>query len=113
MMKNIGSTITIVLAVLVLITGLTQPNASYINAGIIMLIGAFAYRSAKKRSLGEVKNTTVRKAIELTGITIIILLVVLQKNLLDLLYLDPVPNFIIPVWTLIAYLVVFLKKKST
>lgn len=112
-MKNIGSTIAIVLAVLSLITGLTQPNVAYINAGIIMLIGALAYRSAKKRSLGEVKDTTVRKAIELTGITIIILLIVLQKNLLDLLFLDPVPNFIIPVWALIAYLIAFLKKKPT
>jgi len=113
MKKNIGSTIAIVLGVLVLITGFTQFNVSYINAGFIMMIGAFAYRSAKKRALGEEKNTNIRKAIELTGVVIIILLIVLQKNLLILVAEDPVPNLIIPLWVIIAYFVAFLKKKPT
>jgi len=113
MKKNIGSTIAMVLGVLVLITGLTQPNASYSNAGFIMLIGAFAYRSAKKRALGEVKDTNIRKAIELAGMVIIIFLIALQNNLMYLLYTDPVPNLIIPLWAIVAYLICFLKKPSS
>ena len=113
MKKNMGSTIAMVLGVLVLITGLTQPNASYINSGFIMLIGAFAYRSAKKRALGEVGNTAVRKITELAGVAIIFLLMALQRDLTYWMVEDPVPNLIIPLWAVVAYVIASLKKQPT
>ena len=113
MTKNIGSNIAIVVGILLIVAGLSQLKASSANAGLIMLIGAFAYRSAKKRYLGEVKNTSPRKVVELIGMLIIVLLIVLQKDLIDLLATDPVPNLIVPLWALIAYIIVFIKKQQT
>lgn len=111
MKKNIGSTIAIALGALSVFAGLGQQQISLANAGFIMLIGAYAYRSAKKRSLGEVPNTTIRSLIELAGMIVIVLLIVLQNNLKYLIATDPIPNVIVPVWALVAYLIIRIKGK--
>jgi len=113
MKKNIGSTIAIALGALSVFAGLGQQQISLANAGFIMLIGAYAYRSAKKRSLGEVPNTKIRTLIELAGMFVIVLLIVLQNNLKHLIETDPVPNVIVPIWAIAAYLFSFLRKKQS
>lgn len=110
-MKNIGSNLAIVLGIISAIAGLTQLNVSLANAGFVMIIGAFAYKSAKRRALGEVVSSNLRKATELVALVVIILLIGLQNNLVDLLSTDPVPNLIIPAWALIAYALAYFKAR--
>jgi hypothetical protein len=47
-----------------------KPDTLIAALGII--VGALAYRSCKKRKLGEVPNTTVRLAVELWGVLLIV-----------------------------------------
>jgi hypothetical protein len=76
-----------------------------------MIFGALAYRSAKKRRLGEAKTTFVRLALELTLLLLICLIILAQNNLMYLISTDPVPNLIIPLWAILAYLIVALTPK--
>ena len=110
--KHIGSTLGIVLGILAIVSGLTMPG-SILIAGIVMLVGALAYRSAKKRKMQEVNNTVLRKALEGIGIFGLIALIVLQKDLKELIATDPVPNFIIPIFVLIAYLIALIRKNKS
>jgi|APSaa5957512535_1039671.scaffolds.fasta_scaffold308129_2 hypothetical protein len=111
MKKHLGSTLGIALGILSILAGLTQTGATLIS-GIVMLIGALAYRSAKKRMLQEVGNTVLRKAVEGIGIVGIIALIGLQKDLKMLIVADPVPNFVIPVFVVVAYLIAFMRKQK-
>ena len=80
--------------------------------GIIIIFGALAYRSAKKRKLGEIRASSLRKALEVCAIVIIIAAVLLQKNLPNNIIDDPIPNLIIPLWAIIAYMVIALKNQK-
>ena len=111
MKKHIGSTIALVLGVLSLISGLTKPSALLI-AGPIIILGALAYRSAKKRILGEVKDGLLRKGLEVAAILIIVAAVLLQSDLTNRMMTDPVPNLIIPLWAIVAYIIIVLKSKK-
>ncbi|HQI26317.1 MAG: hypothetical protein WBK44_00890 [Smithellaceae bacterium] len=82
----------------------------YFRLGIIITFGALAYRSAKKRKLGEAKSSLLRKAFEISLIVIIIVTILLQDNLTYKIEQYPVDNFIIPLWAIIAYLVVVFRK---
>lgn len=77
-----------------------------------MILGAIAYRSAKKRRLEEAKSTIIRKLVEIALLLLICIMVLAQNNLKYLIANDPVPNFIIPLWTLLAYLAVNFMPKS-
>ncbi len=111
MKKHIGSTIALILGILYFISGLTKGNSGLI-AGPIMILGALAYRSAKRRKLGTAKSTSFRKYLEITAICIIIAGVLFQKNLPYLIATDPVPNLIIPLWALIAYLIIAIQRSE-
>ncbi|MBL4783639.1 MAG: hypothetical protein JKX92_15510 [Porticoccaceae bacterium] len=111
MKKHIGSSIALVIGVLGLLSGLAKPG-SILFTGVVIILGALAYRSAKKRFLGEVKSTVIRKTIEVIAIVIAMASVLLQNNLLKAIELDPVPNLIIPLWVLIAYIVIFIRNPS-
>lgn len=121
MKKHIGSTIAIGLGVLSLLAGI--PNLSntvtsrtdLFIAGIIMIMGALSYRSAKNRKLGIIKATALRISLEIAAICIIVAAVMVQSNLIYRIATHPVPNFIIPLWVVIAYIVISFKtsKKIT
>ena len=111
MKKHIGSTLALVLAVISLAAGVSQP--SMLVAGIVILLGALAYRSAKKRSLGEVPNSNLRRSVEAVAVALAVAAVALQANVRELIVADPVPNFLVPVWVVVAYLVVALRKPSS
>ena len=112
-MKNhIGSTAAIILGVLYFVSAIENPNSGLI-AGPIMILGALAYRSAKNRNLSITKSSTLRISLEIGVILIILIVVLSQKNLAFLIEQDPVPNFIIPLWIIIAYSIVFFKKNNT
>jgi len=55
MKRHIGSTIALVLGFLLLAIGAAKPSSLLIT-GPIIILGALAFCSAKKRMLGEVKD---------------------------------------------------------
>lgn len=79
---------------------------------VLFILGALANRSAQKRKLGEISGSSLRKALEVCAIVIIIAAVLLQKNLTYNIATDPVPNLIIALWAIIAYMVIALKKQK-
>jgi hypothetical protein len=108
-----GCNIALVLGGLILFSafGNNLKNLYMINLGLIMIVGALAYKSAARRKLGELTDSKLRKAFEIGGIISIGLLVILQNNLLSLIVDDPISNLIAPIWALSAYLIVFLKNQ--
>ncbi len=87
------------------------PTGGMVIAGPVMILGALAYRSVKKRKLGEVKSTFVRQVLEFTLLLLICLIILAQNNLKNLIATDPVPNLIIPLWAILAYLIMALMPK--
>ena len=77
-----------------------------------MILGAIAYRSAKNRKLGEVKSTATRLILEITMLLLIVLIIVLQDDLKQLIVTDPIPNALIPLWAVLAYLIILAIPKS-
>jgi hypothetical protein len=76
----------------------------------IIILGALAYRSAKKRMLGQVPSTAVRKAAEALAMLLIVLLVILRENLAALAAVQPFHYVLVPAWAIIAYLAVAFRK---
>ena len=116
MKKHIGSTIALGFGVLSCISGLANMakesgHGVLFWGGIIAILGALAYRSAKKRKLGEIKSSSLRKASEVFAF-VIIGIVLLQKNFPDNVIDNPVPNLITPLWAIIAYMIIALKKEK-
>ncbi len=108
MKKHLGSTIALVLGIVSVMAGLAKPSSTLI-AGIVILLGALAYRSAKKRKLREVKASPIRKTLESVAIVLIIALIVLQRDVAEQINRDPVPNLIIPLWAIVAYVMISLR----
>jgi hypothetical protein len=81
-------------------------NPTYFIAGIIVIIGAFACISANQR---KNKPSTFKFIVELVLIALIVFSVIFSNR--RFLVEDPVPNLIIPVWAVIAYVVKLSKKK--
>lgn len=112
MKKHIGSTIALILGLLSFASGVNPGNTSGLVAGPVIILGALAYRSAKKRKLGEVNNSTLRKVLEALALIMIIAAILLQRDLKNLIATDPVPNLIIPLWAIIAYTVITFKTRK-
>lgn len=81
---------------------------SILIAGITVILGALAYRSAKKRKWGEAKSTVPRILVELAAILLTGFLIFGQKNPQKEITNDPVPNFVIPMLAVIPYVVMTL-----
>jgi hypothetical protein len=114
-MKHLGSTLAIILGTLLVITGLskagTGPDSiNYINCGIQTLLGAMAYRWAKKRKHEEIPNTGLRKTLECVLIFFVVAITVFRNDLRTAIVADPIANLVIPAWIVIAYAVAALKK---
>ena len=112
MKKHIGSTIALTLGILSFAGSLNPVNPSGLLAGPIIILGVLAYRSAKKQMLGEVKTTLLRKGLEVSALVIIAAAVLLQNDLKTRIATDPVPNMIIPLWAIIAYIIIASKTKK-
>lgn len=100
-----GSWIALILGVGSLVASLTsgETQGSAALAGVVAILGATAYRSAKKTALGMVNRSTLRSALEFLALTIIVCAVALQRDLVDRMYSDPVPNLVLPAWAVLAY----------
>ena len=114
MKKLIGSTIALTLGFLSFAGSVANPaNPSGLIAGPVIILGALAYRSAKKRMLGEVHNAALRKGLEVSALIMIAAAILLQKDLKTLIATDPVPNLIISLWAIVAYVVIASRAKQT
>ena len=117
-MKNkfYGSNITLILGILHFAGSISRiangDTASDPLAGLCMILGSLSYKSLKKRKIGIVKNSIVRQSFESLALLAIIALVVLQRDFLTHLVIDPVPNLLIPLWIFAAYGVVFFKTQK-
>lgn len=111
MKHHLGSTAALVLGVLTLASGASRPSSLFF-AGLVIILGALAYRSAKKRKLGEVKDRALRKGLEMTAILFIIADMLLQHDMKHAIATDPIPNLIIPFWAITAYAFIFLRKTN-
>jgi hypothetical protein len=103
--RHLGSTICLIVGGLALISGIARPS-SILIAGIVMILGAEAYRSAKKRKLGEVKSSLTRQIVEVALLVLICVVVLAQNNLKYLIATDPVPNALIPMLAILAYVII-------
>ena len=110
MNKFLWSNIALAIGILAIVAGITNPS-SLLIAGLVITLGTLSYQSAKKRKLGIVKNTQLRKTIEIISIVATFLIIFLQKNLQELIYQDPVPNILIPIWVWGAYFNIIFHKK--
>ena len=122
MKKHVGSTIALVLGILMFLSGIANimknnakcQTSDLIIAGPVTVLGALAYRSAKKRKRGEAKDSRLRKGFELVAIVVLVAVVVLQDNIVNRIEANPIPNGLIPIWALTAYAyMAFEKIKST
>lgn len=115
-LKFLGSTIALILGVLSFLGAIGQIGSGNVNAnpirGVVIILGALAYKSLKKRKLGIVKSTRTRQFLETLALILILGLIVLQKDFKTQLANDPVPNFVIPLWVFIAYGVFYFKKPA-
>jgi len=76
--------------------------------GIAVILGALAYRSAKKRLLGEVKSTLARQFIESTLVMLSVAIILTRPNLKYHIATHPLIHVVIPLWITIAYLLVWV-----
>lgn len=113
MPKHLGSTIAIVLGLLMVATIAAQPLSSRPIAGAVILLGALAYRSCKRRGLGQVPSTALRIGLEIAALVAAVLVILLQTDLKRRLILDPVPNILPILWVLAAYAIALFRKYPT
>ena len=112
-LRHLGSTIAIILGIILAGSSIGKIQKGYpltgdFHIGIIIIIGALAYRSAKRRKLGEVKPTIFRKVME--GLAVFIILLQFAFITKSSLQNEPLNSFVIPLWALVAYLIINLKK---
>lgn len=118
MKQHLGSTIAIVMGILLFGSGAGQATKNvelgmaHAAGGIVAILGAIAYRSAKKRAMGQAKNTAIRVCLEIAAIVVPIFLIVRQREFFDRFYVNPFCYGIIPLWVIIAYVVAFVRKRS-
>jgi hypothetical protein len=96
-----------VLGIILLVAGLARPfqNGSLLIAGPVVLLGALACRSARNRTNGAVKSTTIRLIFEILAIVACLFFILMQNDIKTLIVEDPATNLAIPVWVLVAYLI--------
>jgi len=72
-------------------------------SGIVMILGACAYTSAKRRRLGEAQGKALRIFLELFAVLLIGFLTFGRDNVKMAIAEDPLPSFVIPVCCIFAY----------
>jgi len=105
----VGSMLALVFGFLLLASEMTSSQDT--TTGWVIILGALAYRSAKKRKLALVKETVIRKSLEWIALIAIIFTVVTTNG--ARFVNDPFVALIIPAWALIAYVVLVFKKSTS
>jgi hypothetical protein len=95
-----GSTLSLVVGLLMIASGITNAGIAGILVGLAAVIGGVIYQSAKKTRLGLVGSSRIRSVLEGLGIIAIIGLL----GRLALRYNGSPWTIIIPLWALAAYM---------
>jgi hypothetical protein len=103
--RYLGSSIACASGIYWFLLNLNPPPGPGLVGGPVMIVGALAYRSAKKRRLGEARSTRMRHVMEALAVLLIAASVVLQNDLKHALKTDPIPNLLVPAWCIVAYLI--------
>ena len=113
-LNHLGSTIALVVGAISFVSGFARPDSlDNTIVGSMIVLGAVAYRSAKKRLLGEVKSTPTRRILEALPILIIILNLFALNDLTGLIKTNPVGFFLVPAWAIFAFLLVAFRSKKS
>lgn len=92
--RFLGSSLAVLIGILALGSG-------YAGPGWYVILGALAYKSAKKRRLRMVEDAPLRKGLE--GVVMILILVGTFLTSREVLVEDPFPYLVLPLWALVAY----------
>ena len=109
-----GSTIAIIFGFLYFGSGVNsldqQTGASLYGLifGPVVILGALAYKSIKKRKLSLVPSSKVRLLLEIIAITLVLMSFLLHNNIKEFMAENPVV-FIIWLWSFIPYLTMIKK----
>ena len=108
-LKNLGSSLALFVGCVAIVVGLlalaqSSPQQDTLRTGIVMVLGALAYRSARKRRLGEVKSTRTRISFEIILLAAICAVILGQNNFSQRMVINAVTNVLVPAWALVAYL---------
>lgn len=112
--RFLGSNVALILGLLEFAGSLSSVNGSGMDAGIFMIIGSLAYRSAKQRKLKLSQDSWLRKCFEVAALVLLSLMILMRTNVgpLDLIYNYPFTYLLIPLWAIIAYLIAVTRKES-
>jgi hypothetical protein len=90
--RHLGSTVTLLLGTLAFFGAASRIGngdplvAGVLTAGLVLILGALVYRSAKRRRLGEVASTPARWVLEGIAIVLMFLIVLLPAAGLSVLF---------------------------
>ncbi len=117
--RHLGSTVALIVGCLAVIGGFSTLTLAVdiahfgtlgsdaLMRGAMMILGSLAYRSAKKQKLGEVNSTLTRQFLEIALLVPIFFLMFVRlasHNIPYLVETDPVPDTVISIWAIAAYL---------
>jgi hypothetical protein len=117
-----GSSAAIVLGVLYFLSGVnvvaqkTDGSTNGLVFGLVVILGALAYKSAKKRKLGLKNSSLFRISLEIIAIILILASVLMANTDIKIFIAEDLVPFLIWVWSLTAYLYIvasnYIKKQS-
>ncbi len=102
----------VAIGLLMLVSGMSTLSSNLIGAPVV-IFGSLAYISAKKRKLGLAPSSQGKIVMEIVAIIVGCLFILLQNNLADRMYTDPFINLFIPLWVIVAYVVVATRVQQT
>ena len=109
----IGSLVAMFVGFFSIVGGLQShpPAFDGVVGGVTMILGALAYRSAKRRRLGLKPDSALRRGVEISLLVIVFLpIVVLGLKGLGVVANHPVSGIFVPLWSVTAYLWVCNRK---
>ena len=105
--RLIGSQIALVLGTSGMLSGLASVTSGASSSGLmtgpVMILGAAAYSSRKRRLLGLKPETMARKTFEAVCLTLITTMWLGDLDPANAVWNNPVSHLMIPLWALIAY----------
>jgi hypothetical protein len=113
----IGSTVATLIGVISIVSELshisTWVHMDNFVGGITAIFGAVAYRLAKERRLGLKPDSALLRSVEAALLAAVVATPIVQTVMGVDFVTRPWSNLLIPMWTVIAYLYVRLKKAAT
>jgi hypothetical protein len=99
----IGSSVAIVVGAFSVFSGLHSQALDNLLSGITTILGALAYRSAKRRRLALSADTRLRRGVEITLLVVVWgASLVLSLKGVDAIVTHPWSRILVPVWSTVA-----------